>query len=692
MIITPRTREIVLLLIDHLNSYLSVNEIAEYLNVTDRTIYRQLSEVYEVVESCDLTIDNVSGYGMKLSGAREKINELISLIESNNQVFELSTEDRINVIIFYLIHEKDYVKAQYFSEMLRVSVQSIRNDLTQIKSKLSSFDLELVIKKGDGFLIEGLEIKKRVLLSNIFRDNVSFVELVQWIEYKKDNSIYFQMLSDLNYHPIIKKSFTILDKLFRKHGFQVPDTTFQDYFFLISIMIKRLGWDLSSNYYLENIVNNKETAIQLYEDLKESLENEFNIQLNQSERSYLQWLISINNNFQHTNLSDESSIVGLANKVNDFIVFVETGMGCRLRTDTNLQKSLFEHLERALARTRSGITITNPMLKEIRRSYDKLYSTIKIAVNQVFEHDHFPEEEIGFLVLHFAVALDKVLDKSIKALVVCSSGMGSSKMLANRLIREMPEIEVKKVVSFMQLTTEDLGNYDIVFSTVSLPLEAKEYVMVSPLLNSKELIEVKSILRRIRFSKLHGKELLVPKKTLDFKELPRELYEISLIAKYGSDLLKNFHKVDIEPKSNQFPVLEFIGEYLKKQGYTEDSSLLTNCAEEANLDSYFGIPNTKLGYIHCRTDEVTMPLFMVFDFQKNIVFSSLEKELMEVTSVILMISPKRDKEIIADLLSMITRLIIESPESIKLFEHCKEEQLRNLLGERIKDYVAEKIL
>ncbi|SET62004.1 Phosphoenolpyruvate-dependent sugar phosphotransferase system, EIIA 2 [Enterococcus malodoratus] len=265
-------------------------------------------------------------------------------------------------------------------------------------------------------------------------------------------------------------------------------------------------------------------------------------------------------------------------------------------------------------------------------------------------------------------------------------------MLANRLIREIPEVEIKKIVSFLKLTQENLEEYDVIFSTVSLPLDTQDYVMVSPLLNKKELAEVKKLLETIRFSKLHRKELLLPKKPLNLAELPRELEELSLTAKYGSEVLKNFHTVKIDPQSNSLPILRVLGNYMVEKGYTTSPELLMDYAEQAKLESYFGIPNTRLGYIHCQTNKVDQPLFIAFDLEKNIVFSSMEKELMEVTSVILVVSPKKDEDIVADLLSMITMLIIETPESIQLFEQCEEDKLRSLLGERIKDYVVEKIL
>lgn len=205
MIITPRTREILLLLMDNLNSHISVSDIAGHLNVTNRTIYRQLEEVYEIVEKYEMEVINVTGQGMKLSGSEEQLNDLKTLFESNDQEYELTTDDRINLIIFYLIHEKDYVKARYFSEVLNVSIQSVRNDFQQIKRELEFYDLDLITKKGDGFLINGSETKKRILLSNIFRDNISFIELIRWIEQNLVSSMYFKLLNDFGYYPIIKK-------------------------------------------------------------------------------------------------------------------------------------------------------------------------------------------------------------------------------------------------------------------------------------------------------------------------------------------------------------------------------------------------------------------------------------------------------------------------------------------------------
>lgn len=690
MMVTQRTRDIYLILLNNLNNFLSIKEIADQLNVTERTVYRQLKEVNEVASFYNVTIVNEVGRGIRLSAKKESIRQLESLFVSKYQSFELSTQDRISAILFYLLHEDDFVKAKYFAETLNVSVQSIRNDLNRIKEEVVSYGMTLTIKQANGYVIEGAEIQKRILLSNIIRENISFIDLMQWIEEEKTFSIYTKLLNDLGYHSIFKKVISIIENIVRENKLDFSDEMFQDCIVLISLMIKRLN-TLSDIKHLHKLWERPESSINVFLNLKNNLENVFLITLSKDEEVYLDWIISLNSSLEFKTV-EEPIEIDLVKKVHDFIVFVETTMGCRLRNDVHLQTALFEHLDRTLARTRSGITIKNPMLSEIKRSYEKLYSTIKIAANYVFPEDRFPEDEIGFLVLHFAVALDKVLDKSITALVVCSSGMGSSKMLANRLIREIPEIEIKKIVSFMGLNKEDLDQYDIVFSTVTLPINNDEYVMVSPLLNKKELLYVKNILESIRFGKLHRKELLSPRKPVNIENFPQQLEEISLISKYGSELLKNFKVVPLSNVRGEKEILKALDKFLLSENYTMNSNLLIEHSTNSKLDSYFGIPNTNLGYIHCRTHQIKVPLFVIFDLDEKTVFSSMEKELMEVTAVILVMSPAENQSIIADFLSMTTMLIIESPESIEMFEQKNEKQLYTLMSERIKNYLVEKIL
>ncbi len=76
----------------------------------------------------------------------------------------------------------------------------------------------------------------------------------------------------------------------------------------------------------------------------------------------------------------------------------------------------------------------NPMTEQIKRDYFLLYMAVEEGMEKFFPGLLFSDNEIAFIVLHFGSALEiKREEAKIKALIVCSSGIGSSKMLASRL-------------------------------------------------------------------------------------------------------------------------------------------------------------------------------------------------------------------------------------------------------------------
>src|SRR5699024_12871995 len=72
---------------------------------------------------------------------------------------------------------------------------------------------------------------------------------------------------------------------------------------------------------------------------------------------------------------------------------------------THLLKDLVAHLQPAIYRLKQQMSIKNPMVDQIKRDYPDLFALIKSGVQETFPDIDFPDEEIGYLVLHFGSAL-----------------------------------------------------------------------------------------------------------------------------------------------------------------------------------------------------------------------------------------------------------------------------------------------
>lgn len=87
---------------------------------------------------------------------------------------------------------------------------------------------------------------------------------------------------------------------------------------------------------------------------------------------------------------------------------------------------------------------------------------MKESFRNIFQPIKIPEDEIGYIVIYFIASMDYLSKNSISVLVVCSTGIGSSKMLRSRLEREFSEIVLKRS-SLHKLHDEDLKQYDFYY-------------------------------------------------------------------------------------------------------------------------------------------------------------------------------------------------------------------------------------
>ena len=111
--------------------------------------------------------------------------------------------------------------------------------------------------------------------------------------------------------------------------------------------------------------------------------------------------------------------------------------------------------------------------------------------------DDFPDDEIAFIVLHFGSALVMREEaNSIKALIVCPTGIGTSKMLASRIKKEIIEIDSVEIKSIKDIQQDaNLKSYDVIISTVRLPFIDMDYILVSPLLSEENILKQSEVFK-----------------------------------------------------------------------------------------------------------------------------------------------------------------------------------------------------
>lgn len=96
------------------------------------------------------------------------------------------------------------------------------------------------------------------------------------------------------------------------------------------------------------------------------------------------------------------------------------------------------HIQPAIGRIRAGIPIENPLLEDIQNRYDEIYQACTagcISLSASYGLPSFPPSEVGFISIYFSMALDRraKLARRISVIIVCPTGIGSSRLLAENL-------------------------------------------------------------------------------------------------------------------------------------------------------------------------------------------------------------------------------------------------------------------
>lgn len=502
MFISDRSKEIIENLMNA-NGPLTVSTLAKKLNVTERTIYRQIPEVTQIIESYDLSLDNSSGKGFMIFGSLYNIKRLNSMFEEIKAEQNYSAKERVDIILLTLLNENDYIKTQSLAIDLNTSTQTIRNDYHVLQEKIQGHNVTFETKKSEGVRITGPEIPKRHLFVNVLLQNITPDTFFDWL---KDTNIrqnpFIDLLKTFDYEYDLKVLYKKLQPVIRKRHLNISDKELQEFLLLMTVFIKRHFNIKDQDEILTLTIQDSDTDYEeeFRQDILKILKTNFDINVYDNERAYFHWMIHLYVGRTHYELNQQISAFQNLDHISSLINKVELNFHFPFSQDKNLAENLLLHINMAMERIQSGITVTNPMLEDIYQSNPKLYETVKQCFQNVFQPIQIPEDEIGYIVIYFIASMDSLSKHSISVLVVCSTGIGSSKMLRSRLEREFSEIDVKKIISLHKLHDEDLQQYDLIISTVPIDLDENKYLCVSPLLNENEKVLVK---KKIEFLNKH---------------------------------------------------------------------------------------------------------------------------------------------------------------------------------------------
>ncbi|GAE36876.1 BglG family transcription antiterminator [Halalkalibacter akibai] len=700
MYITARERQILEKLLLS-KEELTVKNIAEVIDVSVRTIHRDLKGIEDILKEYDLTLVKKSGVGVQIKGAEKDIENL-KLFLFNLTHHEYSQEERQTIIICSLLESTEPVKLIALANDLNVTIATISNDLNKIEESLEKYkSLSLVRKRGYGVEIAGDETSKRKAMSNIIMENVAEYDLLTLIRenIQKKTKQQSDSISKRLLGLVEKRNLLIVEKVMEEINKELPysiaDSAYVGLVVHLALAMERIvrGENISIDQaYLEKLQTTAEFHIA--EKISERLELVFQCSIPKAEIGYITMhLLGAKLRHDKEYLIEETSLQ-IALKAKSLIQYVEKKIGQPLQSNHSLLQGLVAHLNPAIFRMKQNMGITNPLLPKIKKDYNELFQIVKDGVKVVLSDLEVPDEEVGYLVLHFgSVLLGESEKKSLSALVVCSTGIGTSKMLSTRLQKEIPSIKEVRNVSLFELHRSNKDHYDLILSTIRIPeLEEQDYILVNPFLTNTEVEKIKSYLRH----SVNHKNLMIEDfytETISKRELV--LSRLQTYQAYVQTIIAIINDFQVRKGHVRHDIKELLQEAcvdLFERGIITDTSTVLDDLLRREQVGGLGIPNTKLALYHTRSDKVSKPSFSIIALSKPIHLEAMDQSTMEVESILLMLSPNDITSAELEVLSHISALIIEDDFSIVRFESQDELKISSYLISKLEKFLYEQTL
>lgn len=431
-----------------------------------------------------------------------------------------SKEERCHCILAKLLLGSASITIQQLSNTLYVSRSTVENDLKKVKQKLAQFGLQLAITHT-GLSLIGSEHQKRQatveLISQYWGKRTEAKELNGQLVR------HVQLPDNLNqlFEPaLIKNILTALTELIEKSTLSFTDYEFQS--LAIHLMMPApTGGSNGAQPVVTPFIAETQLLVQI-------LERRFELTIPDFEQEYL-------NRHLVTVQSKDTSVQTIQTELRQSVGLPQLlrQQLAQLAVDEELIQGLAVHLSSALRRLAMGLSINNPYTDEICQNFPQAFDQA-VLLKPVLENQYqiqMNEDELAFISLHFEAFFERHSeDARLSVVVVCSSGIGTSQLLGQRLAKTFAqELRITRIIALGELLATPIKE-SLVISTIAIKGLSVPVIEVSPLLNRHDIGIIRQMITEQPTPTNHLVALLQPELTIGTQEQLTDQGAIELIG------------------------------------------------------------------------------------------------------------------------------------------------------------------
>ncbi|MDO5047007.1 MAG: PRD domain-containing protein [Anaerococcus sp.] len=495
--IETRTKEI----FDYLTSdyiFHTSEEIGKALELSSKTIQKEIRILNSYINGKGAYVESEigKGYIFKIYD-EEKFKDFLKYDWYKYAYFHQENPNkdfRIENILKLLLFSNSYIKQQDLADMFYVSLSQINKDIKKVRKLLKDYKIKLISKPYYGMKIEASEKSIRLAIRNELGEDPEIFGS------DGDKKLFFriqEIISDINFPDF----------------FYMPYVNFKNLVIHIYISILRI----KDGKYIK-ITEDMQKKVISYDEFNvaklvvDQLGENLDIEFPKDEILYLTMhLVSKNAVTNYEKVSQEVSSLaqGMIDEVYNLTKY-------DFRSNIDLFFALALHLGPLIERIKMDLPMKNPILEDIKDNQVAfMIATVSSKLIRDTYHKNLTDDEIGYLALHFASAMEAPITPKRNLLVVCGSGNSSAQIMKTQLERRYKDqIENLTLIDVSKIFDLDLDDFDFIVSSVDIKFETKtpivyvdiifkqkDFENIDNLINENSLREIDDIFENSIFLK-----------------------------------------------------------------------------------------------------------------------------------------------------------------------------------------------
>ncbi|WP_336040968.1 BglG family transcription antiterminator [Klebsiella michiganensis] len=462
------------------NETLPQEELAQRLSVSTRTVRADITALNTLLLHYGAQFILTRGSGYQLVIHDPTRYQTLEESAPKAQHIPRTAADRIHFLLVRFLTSAFSIKLEDLADAWFVSRATLQGDMVDVRERFQRYQLTLETRPRHGMKLFGSEVSIRACLTDL---------LWELSQQGPLNPLIGEEAFDASVPTLLAG---VLQETLTRHHVRLTDAGERFICLYGAVAVRRVseGYPLA-DFSAEDVGQNVRDAARELANTMQQLAGKL---LAPAEEEWLCVHLAarqVQDVDPGTISADDDEAL-----VNYILRYINQQYNYNLLDDAQLHADLLTHIKTMITRVRYQIMIPNPLLENIKQHYPMAWDMTLAAVSSWGKYTPYAisENEIGFLVLHIGVGLERHYNigyqRQPQVLLVCDTSNAMVRMIEAILQRKYPQLEIAATLSQREYEQREEIAEDFVISTVRISEKEKPVVTIAPFPTDYQLDQI----------------------------------------------------------------------------------------------------------------------------------------------------------------------------------------------------------